>query len=501
MDHEGSDEEVSGSDKDQSVRSLINDNIVASGTRTHKLVIKRQIGLLQAVAMMVGGIIGGGLFISPRIVLSNSGSVGLTFIVWLAAGAISLLGGLCYCEWTSLVGKSGGNYVYLKFAYGDLAAFLYCWQSVWLCDPGYNALSSLGFSLYVTKAFYSSEAPVWLVKVVAASAVLMLAFLNCVSARWSLRVQVVFCASKILAIGAITVIGIVRLVKGHTSSLSEPFSGSTYAPGAIGHAFYSAMYAYSGWSDLSFVTEEIKKPKKNFPRAIMISIPLVTACYILVNLAFFSVLSQEEYLSSEAVALTFANKLNGRFGTIMPLIVAFSVFGSLNASIFYGARQLSSMSMEKQMPYAFALVHKKSHTPIPAIALRTLLCLLMIIPSNIESLLNWVTFLDWFIYFFIFVALIVLRFTKPDLPRSYKVNLGIAVLMVIVSLYFMIVPFLTNPVEAAYGLVVLASGVPVYYVFIAKSWVPPGVSFFLSKLASCAQMVCNVSMPERCLED
>ena len=472
--------------------------------KKNALVLERKIGLVHAVAIVVGSIIGSGIFISPSFVLKNCNSVGLTLLVWAFGGLISLLGGLCFCELATMIGKSGGIYVYLQFAYGNLVSFLYSWLSIWFVDPGFKALACLTFASYATEPFYilthgsnSKGPPEWQIKLVGACFLCFITAINCVSSRWALKSAILLTASKVLAVTAIVVIGAVRLAQGHTQSFKEPFKGSVTSPGSIGHAFYSVMFAYSGWSELNFVTEEVSNPKKNFPRTILVSIPLVTLCYMLVNVAYFSVLNQAEYLSSETVVLTFGNKLNPVFGVIMPLVVALSCFGSLNTGMFCSGRILASFAMENQIPGLFSFVHRKSQSPIPALTFRAFLALLKLLPSDIETLINWLISVDWLIYCVVFGALIMLRFTKPNLPRGYKVNIFLPLLMVLISIYFASIPFITKPMDAVYGLVVIATGMPVYYLFIVKDCMPRAVTRFMSKITTCVQHFCNVEKPER----
>ena len=245
----------------------------------------------------------------------------------------------------------------------------------------------------------------------------------------------------------------IRLLSGNTTGFSQSvFRDSATGLGDVGHAFYSAMWAYSGWNGLNSITEEVKNPNKNFPRTLMISIPLVTLCYVLINLAFFSVLSKDEILASDVVALTFASRLSPVFGAIMPLIVSLSCFGSINTELFSSSRVLFSIAREKQLPSTFAMIHRTSQAPIPAILMRASLALLMLLPTNIENLLNWLLFVDWLIFLFVFIGLIWLRRKKANIPRNFKVNIIIPVFMACVSLYFAATPFISNPVESAFGL-------------------------------------------------
>lgn len=467
--------------------------------------IKRRIGLIHAIAMVVGGIIGSGIFISPRYVVRYAGSVGETLLIWTFGGLLSLLGGLCYCELGTFIEKSGGEYIYLKLAYGRFIGFLYSWVNVWFTEPGGFAILALTFGVYATEPFFPSREtagtevdcrpPFGLVKLLAACAICVLTAVNCISIRLAARAQVLFTFCKLIAVASIVIVALIRLFAGNTTGFSHHvFASSSTSPGDIGHAFYSAMWAYGGWNGLNLITEEVKNPKKNFPKTLLISIPLVTLCYVLINLAYFSVLTKQEILASDAVALTFASRLSPVFGAVMPLIVSLSCFGSLNTSLFGSSRVIFSIAREKQLPSSLAMIHRKSQAPIPAILMRAFLALLMLLPTNIENLLNWLQFVDWLIFSAIFIGLIWLRRKKADTPRYFKVNIVIPVVMAGVSLYFTATPFMSSPMESAFGLSVILAGIPVYHVFIKKSWVSRSERFtkLSSKMSYYVQVIFNV---------
>ena len=460
--------------------------------------IKPRIGLVHAIAMVVGGIIGSGIFISPRYVLRYANSMGETLLVWTFGGMLSLFGGLCYCELGTFINKSGGDYIYLKLAYGRFIGFLYSWINVWFLDPGSFAILSLTFAVYVTEPFFPRKAtagaisrsavchpPVGLAKLLAACAICILTAVNCISIRWAARAQVLLTSCKLIAVASIVIVALVRLIAGNTTGFDQHvFEGSATAPGDVGHAFYSVMWAYSGWNSLNFITEEVKNPKKNFPRTIMISIPLVTLCYVMINLAYFSVLSKHEILASDAVALTFASRLSPVLGAVMPIIVSLSCFGSLNMGLFSSSRIIFAIAKEKQLPTCLAMINRKSQAPIPAILMRAFLALIMLLPANIENLLNWLLFVEWLIFCTVFIGLILLR-KRADTPRHFKVNIVIPVFMAGVSLYFAATPFISNPLESVFGLTVIFAGIPAYYIFIKKNWASRSerfteISFLLS---------------------
>ena len=461
----------------------------------NRVAIKRQLSLLHAVSIMVGVIIGSGIFVSPRFVLADSGSVGMALIIWTLCGVIALLGALCYCELGTMLGKSGGEYIYLKTAFGPLPAYVFSWTDVWFMRPVSAAILTLTFANYLAKLFSISS--VLVIKIMAAMCLSAVTAINCISVRAAARLQVFFTAIKLLALAILVAIGLGKLSQGQTESFKSPFQGTTNNLGRIGHAFYSGLWAYDGWNQLNLITEELKEPHTTLPRGVVIAVPLVTFCYLTMNIAYLAILSPNEMTHSNAVAVMAASKVGITLKFLMPLIVALSCFGAMNGSSFVTGRTLFSMAREGQMPGCFAMLHKQFRTPFPAILFRSFLALLMLIPSDISMLISWFGFGTWIFYLATFVSLIVLRFKLPSEPRPVKVNICIPLIMTLVSIYFVLVPFLDKPLDSVYGLCVILTGIPVYLVFIKCT---NGANFFtktMSKATVWVQVLCNVAKAAR----
>lgn len=223
------------------------------GNDTSGETIERRIGLVHAVALVVGGIIGSGIFISPRYVVRSASSIGETLLVWVFGGVLSLLGGLCFCELGTFIEKSGGEYIYLKLAFGPFIAFLFSWINIWVLEPCSFAILSITFGLHATEPFLASRGVAsynsdvkcrqpamvtMLVKLLAASSICILTAINCISIRLAARAQVVFTSFKILAVASIVTVALIRLVSCAATELNhDVFSGSAISPGSIGHAF------------------------------------------------------------------------------------------------------------------------------------------------------------------------------------------------------------------------------------------------------------------------
>ncbi|XP_063226905.1 Y+L amino acid transporter 2 isoform X1 [Bacillus rossius redtenbacheri] len=327
-------------DTQMSDAPMLNTDARTGGTNLdEKVRMKKQLGLLEGVAIILGIIFGSGIFISPKGVIKEVGSVGLSLVVWVACGLLSMIGALCYAELGTSIPKSGGDYAYIFEAFGALPAFLYLWDAMLIFVPTTNAIMGLTFANYVIQPFFPNcPNPDSAVRLIAAVTICFLTFMNCYDVRQTTKMQNVFMFTKILALVLIIIAGFSYLFLGNTSNFDRPFEGGSSDPGKIAVAIYSGIFSYSGWNYLNFMTEELKDPYVNLPRAIYISLPLVTLIYVLANVAYLAVLTPVAMLASNAIAVTFADDLLGVFSWVMPLLVALSAFGGLSVHIMTSSR-------------------------------------------------------------------------------------------------------------------------------------------------------------------
>lgn len=269
--------------------------------------LKRRVGLVSGVALIVGTMIGSGIFVSPSGLLLRTGSVGVSFFVWTACGLLSLCGALAYAELGTMNTSSGAEYAYFMDAFGAPPAFLFSWVSTLVLKPSQMAIICLSFAQYTVEAFVEDcDPPGEVVKIVALLAIVLILLVNCYSVNLATGVQNAFTAAKLMAILVVIIGGSYKLIQGNTQHLAAAFDtidDSTLNIGRLATAFYTGLWAYDGWNNLNYVTEEIKNPSKNLPRSIMIGIPLVTLCYTLINVSYLAVMSPSEMIASEAVAV------------------------------------------------------------------------------------------------------------------------------------------------------------------------------------------------------
>ncbi|KAL9959964.1 hypothetical protein ACROYT_G033348 [Oculina patagonica] len=445
---------------------LINSQKNSKENVTGKL--KRNVTLLQGVSLIVGVMIGSGIFVTPRYVLLHSGSVGMTLLVWITSGVMATLGALCYCELGTLIQRSGGELTYIREALGLLPGFLVSWTMVLILKPASVAIITLSFASYAIQPFLSDSSiePEALIKFIATISIVLITSVNCVSSRWAGQMQIVFMIMKLLAIGIIVLIGATRIASGRYENFKSPFKGTNQNIGEIAHAFFSGLWAYDGWNQLNYVTEELQNPHKNLPRGVMIALPLVTLCYTLVNVAYLSILTPAEVLSSTAVAVSVAEKVHPTLVSVMPLFVACSCYGAANGSIFTNGRVVCSAAKEGHMPRFLATISERFHTPLLAIMFPSFISICMLMLGDLDSLLSCFSFVAWIFLGSTFLSLLVLRWKRPDDHRPYKVWIGIPVVMVMVSCYLVIAPLLAKPQSSAVALAFVLSGVPVYFCFV-----------------------------------
>ncbi|XP_003741392.1 large neutral amino acids transporter small subunit 2 [Galendromus occidentalis] len=429
--------------------------------------LKKEIGLLSGVLMVVGTIIGSGIFVSPKGVFEPVQSVGISLLVWALSGIFAMFGGVCYAELGTSFPRSGGDYAYTLEAFGPLLAFLRLWITVVIVQPASLAILSLTFATYAVKPFFPDcDPPTSALKIIGILCLLLLTYINCRSVKLAVKVQDVFTAAKLSALGLIIFTGVYRIFKGQTDHLDSAFDNISLTPGGLAEAFYSGLFAFGGFNNLNYVAEEMKNPNRNLPRAIYIGVSLVTIVYVLANIAYFTVVSPSAMIASPAVAVTFANQMFGFMAWTMPVFVSLSTFGGLNGIMFTISRLFFIGAHEGHLPALVGMIHIKHLTPTPPILLSTGLALLMFITSDIYSLIYYLSFNHWLWIGVSILALLQLRRTQPDVPRPIKVSIFFPIAFLFLCVFLTVAAIIGNPLVSLLNIVILLSGIPVYYVFV-----------------------------------
>ncbi|MCJ8733728.1 hypothetical protein PDJAM_G00226910 [Pangasius djambal] len=432
-----------------------------------KVQLKKKVTLLRGISIIIGTIIGAGIFISPKGILQNSGSVGMSLVIWVACGILSLFGALSYAELGTCIKKSGGHYTYVLEAFGPQMAFIRLWVDIIAIRPAGMAVISLAFGRYVLEPiFMPCGVPEFAIKLATAIGLTVIMYINSMSVSWTARLQIFLTFSKLLAMAIIIVPGLYQLFRGETKNFQNAFQVDSVKLSGLPLAFYSGMYAYAGWFYLNFVTEEVDRPERTVPLAICISMVIVTVCYTLTNVAYYTVMSAEELLASSAVAVAFAEKLYGNFSITVPIFVALSCFGSMNGCIFAISRMFYVASREGQLPEVLSMVHVRRHTPVAAVIVLYPLTMLLLFAGDIYSLLNFMSFLRWLFIGLAVVGLIYMRYTRPQMPRPFKVPIFIPAVFSFTCFFMVFLSLYSDPVNTGIGFVIMLTGIPAYYIFI-----------------------------------
>ncbi|XP_004084716.1 b(0,+)-type amino acid transporter 1 [Oryzias latipes] len=442
--------------------------------KEHKLSLKREVGLMGAVSLIGGTMIGSGIFMSPQTVLSSIGSPGASLLVWACCGLLVITVSFCYAELGTVIEESGGEYIYILRTSGPVIAFMLVFSSVIFVRPAGIVGISLSFARYVLAPFYPEcPPPVLLLKCVAAAAILTLALVNSMNVRFSMSVQVFFTLAKVLALAVIIIGGLVMLVRGHNYNFKDTFENTNLGINSIGIALYQGLWSYDGWNNLNYVTEELKRPEVNLPRALLIAISSVTALYLMVNVSYLAVITPKELMTSTAVAVTWGNKVLGSWGWIMSVAAALSAFGSLNGTFFSGGRVCFVAAREGHMPEILSMAHVNRLTPSPALILTTVISLVVLIPGDFQSIVNYFSFTAWFFYGITLGGLIYLKIKMKNIPRPFSVPIMIPILVLLVAIFLVLAPILDNPqIEYLYVALFISSGAIIYIPLIHFKLLP-----------------------------
>ncbi|PIK41482.1 putative b(0,+)-type amino acid transporter 1 isoform X3 [Apostichopus japonicus] len=453
--------------------------VAAEDDKEGKVGLKRQITLLGAVSIIVGSMIGSGIFVSPVGVLRQTESVGMSLIIWVLCGALSTIGALCYAELGTIIPKSGGEFPYLYDTYGPALGFLYAWVSTILMRPSSLSIISLTFAEYFVQPFFAADdcdPPLIVIKMMGCVCVILIVFVNCASVKAATNVQVIFTAAKLIALCIIIIVGFVELGKGNTEYLNPKtsFKGSSSNVFAYGIAFYQdSGHMMAGTSSSRKAFRKCLHCIENLPLGIIIGIPLVTVVYLLTNIAYFAVMSPAEMLSTSAVAVTFANRTLGPVAWIIPVFVCCSTFGAANGTLFTAGRLAYVAGREGHTLEILSMVHTKLITPQPALMFTGVLAIAMLIPNDFDTLVNYFSFSAWIFYGLATLAVIVLRFRHPEWKRPVKVPLVLPIIFVIASVYLVIAPIIDSPEFGyLYASIFIIAGLFLYYPLVYRKYSP-----------------------------
>jgi basic amino acid/polyamine antiporter, APA family len=439
--------------------------------------LKRDLGVWSAAAIVVGTVIGSGIFLVPRFMVLRVGSPSIVLLVWVFGGLLSLAGALTYAELSAAMPEAGGEYAYLRTAYGPLWGFLYSWTQMWVAKSGSIATLATGFFLYLANFFPALNAVFYTIplplgrhgaplelhygQLEGIVLILGLAWLNYFGVKLGGRVQVGVTLVKVALICGIIVAGL-----GFGKAPEHPIEALvplTFA--GLVAALIKSLWAYDGWNNVSMVSSEIRNPQRNLPLALIWGTVAVIIIYLLTNSAYFHVLSGGEVAASSRVAADMMHRIMGSFGANAVSVAAMiSIFAALNGSILSGSRVPYAAARDGLFFRSIARVNARHHTPGVSILAMSAWSALVVLSGSYDQLLDYVMFASWIIYGATAASVIVLRKKRPDLPRPYR-TLGypyIPILFVLVSCILVLSTLFDSPRESVMGLVLISFGLPFY---------------------------------------
>ncbi len=438
----------------------------------------RSIGLASAIMLVVGNVIGSGIFLTTGGMAAHIPSASLLLLAWTLGGVLAIAGGLTYAEMGAMFPRSGGVYVFLREAYGELPAFLYGWVALLVVISGGIAGVAVGFAEYLsffvpafstTTVLLSVPSPWGALtispgQVVAAVSLAVLGAVNYVGVRSGSMVNFVLTIAKVGGLAALPIMAVLaaNVQPAFTPVVPEEI---TRPLASFGIAMIAVLWTYEAWYFMTYAAGEIKDPQRNVPRALFIGVLALMVIYLAVNLAYVYALSIDEMRGVTRIAEKAATALMGPVGaTFIALTVVVSTFGCNAAGILAGSRILFAMGADGVFFPAASRVHPRYRTPHVAIVALTIWSMILTLTGTYEQLFTYVMFSSILFSVVAGLALFQLRRIRPDAPRPYRV-LGypiVPLVFIVGSTAFVINTLFEKPVESLAGLGLLVIGVPVY---------------------------------------
>lgn len=459
---------------------------------------------LNGLSLIIGLIIGSGIFSSPAQVNINAGSYGASLLVWTIAGILAWTGAASYAELGGAIPLNGGAQVYLSKIFGDWAGFLFTWSAVFVLKPGSAAIIAIIFGEYVVRAAVGADVEnvsIWINKGVALAGLALVTSLNSISTKLATRLGDLFMFFKFVALLGITVIGIVVAATGF-SWRGEPntdwrtigwFDGTNTDPSNWAVALYAGLWAFDGWDNTNYVVGEFLNPHRDLPRVIHTAMPLVIVSYLAASVAYIFVLPASTISSSNTIAVKFGSVVFGPVGSlVLALIVSASCLGALNATTFTSGRLVYAAGKEGFLPSILGRIgmpgmgdptsrlQRRSwasrsvnrfvgddeggfgFTPINAMVFNALLCATYIVVGEFGTLVTFYGVAGYTFYFSTVLGLIVLRVREPYLERPYKTWISTPIIFCCVSLFLLSRAVFAKPGQTVIVIAFVAAGVPVY---------------------------------------
>lgn len=455
----------------------------------------RGLTLTDTTALVIGTVIGTGVFLKAAPMAQDVGTPTLVLLAWVAAGLLSLAGALTYAELGAMLPEAGGEYVYLRKSYGEAAAFLFGWQRFIVAGSASIAALGAGFAIFLSRLApldavwarhdftFLGQTINWQFgakQLVAVGVILLLTAVNCLTVVVGGKVQSVLTVLKIAGI-AFVIFGVFfASPTASWSHLATPANTPQWSGFALfGTAMLAALWGYDGWNNMPMAAGEVKNPGHNIPRALILGMVIVMAIYCLMNLAYFYALPFAEVVTANSTkyrdalpaaakaAQTFMGDFGGRFVSIAFVV---SAFGALNGSILSNARVPYAMARNGMFFEKMGALSAGTHVPVFGLIVQAIWSCVLALSGTFDQLTDCLLFASWIFYGLVTSSVFVLRRKLPNADRPYK-TFGypiVPLVFVLVALWLIVNTLFTKPVESVVGLILMALGLPLYFYFRAK---------------------------------
>jgi basic amino acid/polyamine antiporter, APA family len=450
----------------------------------------RGLGLVAAIAVVVADVIGTGVFLKARVMTCNVGTPGMVIAVWVVGGLLSLAGALVYAELAAMMPHAGGEYVFIREAYGRLWGFLYGWTRFFVASAGGLAGLAAGFAIFLnviaggafgtpiaTLGAFGYQLDISGLQLIAIGAIALVTAINCAAVSVGGRIATTLAVLKSTLVAAVG-IGAMLLARGNWGHFAMADTGGTCdgvlaaARGGFagfGAAMLGAMWAYNGWNEVTYVAEEVKDPKRNLPLAIVAGIGIIATLYILANVAYFYVLTPTEIASvpaSSAVATgVIARVLGPGAAVVMAGALAMSIFGSLYVTCLVCARIPYAMARDGMFFGGLARLSPRTRVPVRALAAQSVWSVVLVLSGSYDVITDYAIFAVLIFVALATASVFVFRRRSPHAERSYR-TWGypvVPVVFLLVSVWILINTLMTTPGRALAGIGLIALGLPFYW--------------------------------------
>jgi APA family basic amino acid/polyamine antiporter len=426
-----------------------------------KTAIKPALSFADAVAITVGVVIGAGIFETPALVAANAGNAGMLTLLWLLGGAISLIGALCVGELATTYPHPGGNYYYLTRAFGKNIAFLFAWARMTVIQPGSIALLAFVFGDYATQILplggYSAA-------IYAALAIAFFTGLNLLGVREGKWTQKLLSSAKVLGLLLVVVVGLAWV----SAASVSPTPASNSNSSNLGLAMIFVLLSYGGWNEAAYISADLKNVKRNMIRSLLWSIGMISVIYLLINFAYLKGLGVAGMAQSEAVAADLMRQAVGDVGVwFISLLISITALGSINATIFTGARTNYALGRDFSLFSWLGRWHDRANTPTIALLVQGGLSLALVLlgilkRKGFEMMVDYTAPVFWFFFLLTGLSLIILRVKESDFPRPFQVPMYplTPILFCLVCAYLLYSSIAYTGIGALVGVAVVLVGIP-----------------------------------------